>query len=235
MRRVAFMLWCLNCSCIGDTGREHVQLSLSARGTAPSPVTLGAATLTLTRAELAFGPAYLCASDQGRAEFCELAMGELRETRVLDALDPNPQPLGTMAATTGSVGSLLYDYGISWLLTQPAPRVSSSAAGGHSALLEATLTEGARSLRLRAEIDITPHGPGELAINGQRTQHEIRGDEPLTLLVDPQRWLDRLDPSALLALDADGDGQLTILAGTPAYESIVQGLVNRAPVALRWE
>jgi hypothetical protein len=230
----ALLLLCLVCSC-ADAGQERVSLPLSARGSAARTLQIAGASVTLTRAELAFGPAYLCASEQARAELCEVARAELLDVKLLNALDGSTQPIGTLAATTGTVGSGLFDYGISWLLTEAQPRVSAAAPGGHSALLEGTLESGGRTLRFLAAIDVKPQSAGEAAVNGQRNAHELTGTEQVVLTVDPQRWIDRLDVEALLALSPDASGQVTIAAGTLNYESILQGMVSRAPVAIRWE
>jgi len=223
-------------SACGDTGRERVDIALSAEGVAARPVMLSGATLTLTRADVAFGPVWLCASEGARAELCEVALAELRDTVVMRALDPTPQPLGALTGTTGDVRSSLFDYGISWLLTASTPQPSARAVDGHSAILEGTLTRDGRTVRFRAAIDVLPRVRGDAALNAQRTSHTIEGEgERMTLIADPHRWVDRLDPAALLALDADGDGAISIDAGTVAYESILQGMVSRAPVTFRWD
>lgn len=234
MRAALALLLLLVCGC-GETGQERVEVGLFARGEAARPVALGDAQLTLTRADIAFGPAYFCASEGARAELCEVALAELRQTVLVHGLDPSEQALGALPATTGEVRSSLYDYGISWLLTETAPRASEVAPGGHSAILEGTLVQGARTLRLSVALDVTPRARGDAALNGQRTSHVIAGaGERLTLTVDPQRWVDRLDPSALFALDGDGDGAVTLAPGTQPYESILQGMVNRAPIGFAW-
>lgn len=238
MRAAIASLLLLCCAC-GDTERTRVSLALGARGVAARRVELsGGAGLTLTRADVAFGPAYLCASEGARAELCEVALAELRGTVVLRALDPARSELGTLDGVTGEVRSSMFDYGISWLLTAstPQPRPETVAqVEGHSAVIEGVLERAGRSLRIRAAIDVAPRARGDAAINGQRTRHEIVGEaESLTLAVDPHAWVDRLDPDALFALDGDGDGRVELAPGTAAHESILQGMVTRAPVTLVW-
>jgi hypothetical protein len=230
MKRAIFLLL----AACGDTGQEHVELPLTATGTAAHPVTIGDATIALTRADVAFGPTYLCASESGRAELCEVAVAEFLGTVTVRALDPSPQPLGELNATTGDVRSGLFDYGISWLLTQNEPRANPGSVEGHSAIVEGTLTRGAQSLRFSATIDAKPRMSGDLAVNGQVTRVAIRADAALNITADPHFWVSNLDADALFALDTDGDGVVNIPDDSIAYESILQGMVSRAPLRFQW-
>jgi len=220
----------------GDTGGERVSVPLFASGTAPRELTIGDARVVLTRAELAFGPAYFCASATASAELCAVAIAELREPVRVSALDPSAQAVGVLAATTGTVHSAIYDLGLSWLLTAAEARASAAAPEGHSALLEGSIAKAGRTLRFRAGIDASPSKRGELAVNTQRTTHELTGDgDRLTLVVDANGWVDRLDVDALFALDTDGDGLVAIEKGTTSYEGILMGMTSRAPLGLRWD
>jgi hypothetical protein len=67
-------------------------------------------------------------------------------------------------------------------------------------------------------------------VHGQRTRQNLRDGELLTLAVDPYLWLRPLDVDALFALDTQGTGQVSIERGSQAYEAILQGMQNRAPV-----
>jgi hypothetical protein len=230
MKRCIFILL----AACGDTGQEHVALALTATGTASHAVTIGAATLTLTRADVAFGPTYLCASESGRAELCEVAVAEFLDTVTVNALNASVQPLGELNATTGSVRSGLFDYGISWLLTQNEPRANAGAVEGHSAIVEGTVTRGAQTLRFRATIDAKPRMSGDLAVNGQVTRFSIGPDSALNISADPHSWVSNLDADALFALDTDGDGLVDIPSDSLAHESILQGMVSRAPLRFTW-
>lgn len=233
MRRLALAIFLISC---GDTGQEHVELALSATGTAARPITLGDAQLTLTRADVSFGPMYLCASESGRAELCEVAVAEFLGTVAVRALDPAVQPLGQLEATTGSVRSGLYDYGVSWLLTANMPRANAGSVEQHSALIEGTLTRGAQSVRFSATLDIQPRQAGDLAVNGQVTRFSITSaNNTLTMAADPNAWVSQLDPDALFALDTDGDGAVIIPADSVLHESLLQGLTSRAPLRFVWQ
>ena len=212
-----------------------MEVALSASGTVARPVAVAGATVTLNRADVAFGPAYFCASASATTELCSVAIAELRDVVVVRALDPALQSLGALHAVTGTIHSAIYDYGISWPLTQHGTRRAVNAPGGHSAILEGSLERAGRTLRFTALIDVTPGKRGQLTVNTQRTEHELRAPgEQLTLTVDPNRWVDRLEPDALFALDEDGDGAVVILKESTSYESILQGMLNRAPIGFRW-
>ncbi len=233
MRRALLFLMVASC---GDTGQEHVELPLTATGVAAHPVDLGGgATITLSRADVAFGPMYVCASETGRAELCEVALGEFLGTVPVRALDPSPQALGQLDATTSNVRSGLFDYGLSWLLTQSGARANPGAIEGHSAILEGVLTRGAQSLRFSATLDAKATMSGDLAVNGQQTRFTITGSQnALNMAADPHAWVGNLDADALFALDTDGDGAVVIPEGSVPHESILQGLVSRAPFRFQW-
>ncbi|MDB4989866.1 MAG: hypothetical protein JWN04_5044 [Myxococcaceae bacterium] len=239
MKQTILLAWLalslsLQTSC-GDTGRERVSVALSAQGTAARPVQIADATVTLTRADLALGPLYFCASQIGRAELCDVAVAELLEVVPIVALNPAPQPLGVLNATTGSIMSAIYDFGISWLLTENKATPSPQSIAGHSAIFEGTIVRAGKTLRFSAAIDAEPRVRGDLTVNAQRTSHEIVGQgEQVTLQIDANTWIDRLQIDALFALDSDGDGSVAIEPGTQSYESIYQGMLNRTPLSFAW-
>ena len=94
---------------------------------------------------------------------------------------------------------------------------------------------GDRTLRFRADIDVRPRIRGDLAVNGQRTRHMIDADGArLSVAFDPHAWIDRLDVDALFAEDTDGDGAVLLDPSSANYESIVQGMLSRAPARFVW-
>lgn len=218
----------------GDTGQQRLQIPVSAQGSQRDFSEVADARFTLERAELGFGPLYLCATEGADVELCEVALAELLQTVTIDGLARESVAVGTLAATTGSVRSALYDYGISWLLTQQAPRASEGAPDGHSLMLAGTVTRAEQTLRFEAQIEIEPRAAGDAALNALATSRELRAGDHLMLSVDPYRWLARINLDKLFALDSDGDGQVTLAAEDQAYQAIVLGMTNAAPVALIW-
>jgi hypothetical protein len=227
----ALLIGLLGC---GETGQQRLDIPVFAQGSQRDMLAVGDARFTLQRAEIGFGPLYLCATDGADVELCDVALGEMLETVTVQGLMPAAQALGTLHATTGSVHSALYDYGISWLLTQQGPRPSAGAPEGHSVVLEGSLTRAEQSLRFSARLDVLPRAPGDAALNALATRRELRAGDRLTLRVDPYRWLMRINVDKLFELDQDGDGEVTLRSDTQAYQAILQGMTNGAPLALEW-
>jgi hypothetical protein len=219
----------------GDTGQEHVQIPTAARGSERDSISVNGTILRLIRAEVAFGPVYFCATEGADVGLCDVALAELLDTVTIDGLSAADVRIGSLSATTGSVRSALYDYGISWLLTRNNPRASAGAPQGHSAILEGTAESQGSVLRFSAQVDITPLSRGDAAVNARRTSFEITSSsDRLTIALDPYRWLERIDVDELFALDVDGDGAVELGPEHQAYQAIVQGMANRAPAEFVW-
>jgi hypothetical protein len=130
----------------GSTGAEPFRYPLVGTGAAAQPFAVGDWQVTLTRAEVAVGPVYLCATAAASPELCAVAIGEYTDIAVIDALDPAAQPLGEVAARPGDVRSAMLDYGISWFTTATAPSPlselehSARLTGAADALAQAGLT-----------------------------------------------------------------------------------------------
>ncbi len=218
----------------GDSGSARLEIPATAHGTQARDVEIDGAILRLTRAEVAFGPLYLCAAESAKSELCGTALAELLSTRLVDGLATKAQPLGTMEATSGSVRSGFFDYGITWRLTQQAPRPNPGAR--HSARFEGTidLLNGDR-YTFHAEMDIKPLSPGDAAVNGLKTRHELgRQTQTLSIMFDPSAWLTKVKLEKLLEIEDDG-GDIELTVGTQPYEAILQGMTVNSPPVLHWE
>jgi hypothetical protein len=219
----------------GDTGSERLVVPISAHGTPARDVAVRGGTLRLERADVAFGPLYLCATESAETELCEAALAELLSVHTFDALSSQPRQLGELEATTGTVRSGFFDYGISWLLTRQAPHADPGSASGHSArLVFSAEADDGTSLAVTADVDIEPIAPGDAAVNGLRTQHALREGDRLTVSLDASAWLSRVRVDRLRELDEDGDGRVTLAPGSQPYEAIVQGMTVNAPVRFGW-
>jgi hypothetical protein len=182
------------------------------------------------------GPLYVCATESAESALCETALGEHLPVIAVDALDPEPAESGQLDATTGTVRSAFFDYGLSWLLTKPAPAFSRDAPLAHSAQLRFTARGADGSeLEVQAALDIAPLAPGDAAVNGRKSQQRI-GKKPLALSLrfDPNQWLTRIQMAALSALDDDHDGQISLPPDSQPYEAILQGMTARFPPAFIW-
>ena len=231
---VALALTPLAC---GDTGRERVEIPLAVQGSAARDVGVQGGTLRLQEAQVMIGPLYLCATASAESELCEIALGEQLAPLAVDALDASVVESGQLAATTGEVRSAFFDYGISWLLTKPAPGPLPDAPLSHSALLRFTArADDGSELEVDAAIDVSPVARGDAAVNGRKTEQRIsRGPLTLTLRFDANQWLTRVDLAELRALDDDGDGRVSLPADSQPYEAILQGMTARFPPAFVWD
>jgi hypothetical protein len=219
----------------GDTGQTRLSVALSSEGNPAARLRVGDADFSLSRADVAFGPAYFCATVSASPDLCEVALLELRETVVLDGIGARVDHLASLQGTTGEIRSALYDFGLSWLLTRPAPEPAANAPEGHSALISGDVARAGQTLHFEAAIDIAPRARGDSAMNAQRTRHVLGAGQVLKLTVDPTRWLSHIDVDALFARDTDGDGAVVLAPEDQAFVAIVQGMQNSAPVSFTWE
>ncbi len=218
-----------------DTGREYFGVPLFVRGSEARDVAVSGGVLRLSAARVALGPLYLCATESANTEYCETALAELLSVHAFDALSEEPEALGELDASTGSVRSAFFDYGISWLLTKPRPRADEGAVDGHSATLAfEAIPDAGEPIRVSVALDIAPLGPGDAAVNALRTRRELSPEDTLTLVVDPSAWLARVRLSDLIALDDDGDGEIILDSSAQAYDAILQAMTANAPPRFVW-
>ncbi len=207
MRRVPMPLWVLACAPLfaacAETSQQRVQLPLEVVGTeATAPIeALGGVPVTLTRADLAFGPLYLCAATQA-GELCETARLEWLDTVVVDARSSAPQPAGHLYGVSGVVQSWMYDLAISAQLTQEQPFVlpAAEALGGHSLVLVGTAVVSGITLPFRAEVPVQQTSATELGVPVVRKSstdeffHDVTGaEQALQVRFDPATWLAGVD------------------------------------------
>jgi hypothetical protein len=220
----------------GETVGAHVDVAFYVQGSEARAVEIPGATLTLSEAQVSLGPLYLCATESAESALCETALGERLDVLVIDALDGSATRMGELSATTGTVRSAFFDYGLSWLLTKPGPTFAEGARFKHSARLRfhAEGDDGS-TLEVEADIDIAPLAPGDAAVNGRRTEQTL-GKQPLalTLALDASVWLTRIRSEELSALDEDGDGRVILPADSQPYEAILQGMTAREPPRFLW-
>jgi hypothetical protein len=192
----------------GDTGQEHVGVPLYVAGTDASEGVFAAdgVPVVVERADLAFGPLYLCAGSQA-GDLCDTARLEWLDSVVVDMTDPEPVRAGKLAGETGQVRSWMYDLGISSLLTQRDPFVLEAAAelGGVSLVLAGRAQVEGVELPFRAELPIQLEEENELGIPivrsrpGEASPHEVRSDESgLLVRFDSKGWIQGMDFGAYI-------------------------------------
>lgn len=201
---LACALGALTVAGCAESSQTRVQVSLEVQGTstAGTPIeTQGAVPVTLTRADLAFGPLYLCAGAQAGA-LCDTARLEWLDTVVVDALDPDPQPAGELYGVSGLVQSWMYDLAISAQLTSTEPYVldAAEALGGHSLVLEGTAIVSGLTLPFTAQLRVQQTDTTELGVPVVRKSandvfsEDVSGrEQALQVRFDPASWLAGVD------------------------------------------
>lgn len=237
--RLAALLALALAAC-GDTGPGAFELPLRARGGPSTTTTLSGWTVTLTRAELALGPIYLCATAAASADLCESAVAEFTAVAAIDALDPAAQQLGALDVLPGEVRSTMFDYGVTWLATETRPTAHDGAPGGRSARFAGTAVRGDMSLEFTADLDIEPLRRGTRAVEGLRlAAHRPAAGEALDVAVDVAAWWTAVDFDALAALgpgslDLDALAAAAPDAAAAAALDVVRFGMLAAPPNLTW-
>ncbi len=221
-----------------DTVQREARVELKLAGTDISKPFAGrdGASISLSRAQLAFGPLTLCAGREA-GDLCDDALAEWRESAVVDALDPEPKRAGELVGITGSTRSYMYDLGIVSLLTQqqPVPLAAARELSGHSVWLEGTVELRGRTVPFRARLAMAQ---SELSARGvpivrkspsERFAQRITAEgQQLLIRFDPRDWVVSVDFAALLAngecSDAAGP---RVCSGNVAQVCAADGTVMR--------
>lgn len=188
--------------------------------------------VTLSRAEIAFGPAYFCAAASGSSTLCGTAIAEVRAVTRLDALSSSPVSLGQVDALTGAVRSVSYDLGLLWLDTQQDVTPEPEAPEGHSAVLEGEAVKGEMHLPFVVHLDVPPQYQGQHAIATAPATADIASDAyVLEVHVDPVRWLSQVNFDAAAERP---ERPLVFDVGSQEHSAVVVGLKTLAPFEFRW-
>ncbi len=246
----------------GQTTGTFVEIPFEGNGNGGETFTKGGWEVTLSEATIGFGPIYFCATDSAQSSRCEVAILEYLDGVTIDGLDPEPQSIGLLFGTTGTVRTAFFDYGIVWLLTEPLPEALPGVPGGpavvrfespsyvpkgHSAQFVGTATCVAdpttccpdattcpSSYEFVANVDVLVVNPGTPAVNGARTFQEITPDpRTLTMTFDPNAWWQSVDFARLAALD-DGSGQVVLEPADPDYSALVIAMTANELPTFAW-
>jgi hypothetical protein len=195
-------------ACSGSP-QDFVEVPLVARGTSAAEFEVEEGVrLAVTRADVAFGPLYLCAGTQA-GEYCDTARLEWRESAVVDALAEEPVEIGTLLGVTGKVRSWMFDYGITSLLTKSGTKVMPAAQelGGFSLVIEGLATIEGTEVPFTLEVAVQQTSENERAVPVVRSSTTDGLDGEVTentshLLVtfDPSKWLNALRRADFAAL-----------------------------------
>lgn len=221
-------------ACEGPSGVASISYPVLARGEDAAAFDAGSWSVTLTTAEVGFGPSYFCATAAASAELCSVATSEFADTGVVNALSSEPQVLGEAQGETGTLRSVTYDFAYSWFATESQARVASTSARGHSAYFEGTATQGSTTVPFTVAIDLPPRIRGTRAVQGQRLDATLTTrTRELVVTVQPTRWFSRVVFDDLVSLSPAGE-TVTIAPGSRAYEALVLAMTVNAPPSFQW-
>jgi hypothetical protein len=221
-----------------DTGQERIEVPLFVAGTDVSePITAeGGVRVTIDRAELAFGPLYLCAGATA-GDLCDTARLEWLETTVVDTASPERVRAGTLRGVSGPVRSWMYDLGFSSQLTGEEPFVldAARALGDASFVLEGRADVAGVELAFSASLPVQQTDTTELGVpvvrksTSEAFYRDVTADEPgLVVRFDPGAWLRSVDfrpyvEEEAVALRPDSEAVRTlhnalVSIGRPTFE-----------------
>lgn len=223
-------------SCV-DVGQEPVSVAMRVAGTSsegPASAANGWS-IELDRAELAFGPLYLCAGYQA-GSLCDTARAEWGGSAVVNALDAEAHDVGALTGVSGSAHSWMYDLGITSLLTQQRPNVlpAAESLGGNSVRLEGVARKAAHEVPFTVELPVQQEAATEIGVcvvrksGSDRFAHELsRNDSALTVRFDAAFWMRDVDFDELVedASCAPG-GPNVVCAGTTELTCSSEGLLD---------
>jgi hypothetical protein len=191
-----------------DVGPAQIEVPLHVAGTAIEVpiVGKGGAQIELDRAELAFGPLYLCAGTQA-GELCETARLEWLDAVAFDVTDPAAVAAGPLRGLEGTVRSWMFDLGVVSLLTKEDPLILPAAEqlGDASLRLEGRATVADVEIPFSVTLVLQPEEGTELGVpvirksSNEAFEHEVDGDEPgLLIRFDAAPWVTEIDFAGLL-------------------------------------
>ena len=193
-----------------ETGQEATTVELSVAGTDTSgPIEgRGGVPITLERADVAFGPLYLCAGFTA-GTLCDEALAEWPDAVVVDTLSSEPSRVGTMAALSGVTHSYMYDYGIVSRLTTPGMPLVTPAAeelGRASVVVEGRAEIQGQVVPFLLAIRIEQMEEVEQGVpvvrsgesDGIDAEISPAGRSQLLVRFDPSSWLTQADFSTLV-------------------------------------
>jgi hypothetical protein len=191
-----------------DTGQARVAIPLRVAGSvSDAPIAAaGGFSVELERAELAFGPLYLCAGVLA-GDNCETARLEWLDSVVVDARSPELRDAGVLDGVSGPMRSGMYDLGISSLLTLPEPLVLPAAASldGNSVWLAGVAARADERVSFELALPLAQGAAAEIGVSIVRVsdaaglEHDVTGDEgALVVRFDARPWLADVDFSTAL-------------------------------------
>jgi hypothetical protein len=245
MRALAVSLLGLLVGACADTTGNDVAVPLYVTGIDVSEpfTTMGEVPVVLERADLAFGPLYLCAGTRA-GSLCETARLEWLGSTLVPAMDPDVRLAGYLAGVSGPVRSFMYDLGITSLLTRTDPLVLPAAEqlGGVSLVVEGKAFVDGVTLPFRAHVRIAQESETELGVpivlgsTSEVFEHQVtREERGLLVEFDPRAWVRGVDFRSLARSDGcTGAAPCEIGPETQAFRSLRNAVVSGQRPRFEW-
>lgn len=226
----------LGCS---SSAQDFVELPLVVRGTSSDEVASGDdVILSLTRADVAFGPLYVCAGAQA-GDHCDTARLEWTESAVVDTLDEEPVEIGMLTGVTGEVRSWMFDYGITSLLTESAPQILPAAQelGDVSLVVEGVATIDGTEVPFAIDVVVQQTNETERGVPViRKSTSDVFGGEvteettQLEVVFDPAKWLSALRRADFEAVAPDCEFGVDVECEAVSFDAStrVGGIVSQA-------
>jgi hypothetical protein len=229
-----------------DTGRDEVAFPLYVAGSDVTEpvVATGNVSVSLERADLAFGPLYLCAGNQA-GHLCDTARVEWVESVVVRGTNPEAAWAGELTGVSGTVNSWMYDLGFTSLLTQEEPLVMPAARelGDVSLRMAGSATVDGVVAPFEVAVVVSQTSDTEQGVPVVRKNaseaftHDVTPREPgLVVRFDPAAWIRAVDFRAFFeegSCEACAEG-LPIEPDTQAYRAIHNALVAGERPIFAW-
>ena len=226
-RLIVFTLFVIALGC-SSTGQDAVSLPLFVMGTNSSEpiMTRSNTEILLDRADLAFGPLYLC-SGVNAGDLCDVARLEWLDSVIVNTLDTKRQAVGNLNGVTGQVLSWMYDLGISSQLTRNDPFILTAAEelGGYSLIIEGRAVMDEIEIPFTASIRLQQTDDTELGVpiirkslSDQFNKDVTLNDKDLTIQFNPADWISGLNFSPYVTRkECSVEGPEIICNGTQEF------------------
>jgi len=220
----------------GTTGRQMIAYDVAGAPEAePTFVDDRGWTITLTLAELSFGPLVFCSHQptflkSDSLTDCGQVLGELGAAATWDLLAVGDSPLGTLAGITGRIHSAQYDFGWNWPSGQAAP-LWHGEAGATSLSIAGTATQGGVTHAFDFTLDVEPRGAGLYTVAGLAAEGAPDATTAEVVLTASARKILRYIDFDLLAEQAE---PFTLVPGSALENQLRLGLTTGTPVTFTW-
>lgn len=233
---IAFLLIFFAACDQGTTGQTMIEYDIAGAPQASATFTDAHDwEITLTRAELTFGPLVFCSHQptflkSDSLTDCGQVMGEFGEAVTWDLLAGADTMLGRLTGFTGQVHSVQYDFGWNWPANQSAPLWKGEAGAG-SLVLEGTARKGGVTHEFEFAFDAKPRGAALYTVAGLPADgDQSTGTSRVTLSASTQKMLRYLD----FDLFVEQAEPFTVTPGSALENQLRLGLTTGTPVTFEW-